>query len=68
MSEAYPWDECSERKPVDSGGCLFGEIDRPARAYLEWIDKETQQYKLKTPEAPEGYITIAEPVSLEANR
>jgi len=68
MTEQYPWDEQDERQAVDSAGCKYGEIDRPARTYLEWQTDNTQQYMLKIPAAPNGYIRTDDPVSLEANR
>lgn len=63
MSETYPWDDLDETKPVDSAGCLWGEIDRPAKSYLG-----RQGFALKTPRAPNGFIRTDDPVDLEYHR
>jgi hypothetical protein len=63
MSETYPWDDLDETKPVDSAGCLWGEIDRPAKSYLG-----RQGFALKTPRAPNGWIRTDDPVDLEHHR
>jgi len=65
MSEkqTYPWDDLDEQKPVDSAGCLWGEIDRPAKSYVG-----RKGFALKTPQAPDGWIRTDNPVDLEHNR
>jgi len=65
MSEKqpYPWDTLNEQKAVDSAGCLWGEIERPAQSYLS-----NRSFALKTPQAPDGWIRTDNPVDLEHNR
>jgi len=63
MSETYPWDDLDGTKPVDSAGCLWGEIDRPAKSYLG-----RQFFALETPRAPNGWIRTDDPVDLEYHR
>jgi len=52
-----------EQNPVDSAGCLWGEIDRPAKSYVG-----RKGFALKTPQAPDGWIRTDNPVDLEHNR
>jgi len=48
--------DTTERTPVDGAGCEFGEIERPARLCIRW-GGEKQSVKLKTPSAPDGWIS-----------
>lgn len=74
MTDLNTWFDSSsnlltdERTLVDSAGCEFGEIDRPAREYLEWAKGDEQKFMLKAPESPNGFIKMEDPVALESKR
>jgi len=52
-----------ELQPVDSAGCAYGEIKRPAKTYYG-----RDEVEIKIPEAPNGWIRTEDSVSLEGNR
>lgn len=56
MSEQYNEPDLT---PVDSAGCEYGEVDRPAHTYYG-----RDSVELKIPSAPNGWIRTKDPVSL----
>ena len=64
------WHEVSfeSKVPVDSAGCVFGNINRPARTYLVWAHEGEQSVQIKIPEAPNGWIESKDAVDLESMR
>lgn len=64
MTDTYPWDELGEYRPVDSGGCLWGEIDRPARAAVS----QDELFILTDPSKEGAYIESEHVYQLEKNR
>jgi len=61
MTTKYPWDDQEETKPVDSAGCEWGEIERPAEIYMT---KHAVELKVDT----NAWMASETPVDLEANR